>query len=40
MSPLQHRVAPVLDHDEAINDAVVVSFSALQQVMGAAVAFE
>jgi len=30
----------VLDHDEAINDAVVVSFSALQQVMGAAVAVQ
>jgi hypothetical protein len=37
---LQHRVAPVLDLDEAVNDAVAVSLCALQQVMGAAVAFE
>jgi len=37
---LQHRIAPVLDLDEAVNDAVAVSFGALQQVMGAAVAFQ
>jgi len=38
ITPQEHRVAPVLDHDEAINDAVVVSFGALQEVMGVAVA--
>jgi hypothetical protein len=37
---LQHRVTPVLDLDEPVNDAVTASFGALQQVMGAAVAFE
>jgi hypothetical protein len=30
----------VLDHDEAVNDAVVVSLGSLQQVMGGAVAFQ
>ena len=40
MSPLQHRVAPVLDLDEAIDDAVTVSSGTLQQVMGAAVALQ
>jgi hypothetical protein len=30
----------VLNLDEAVNDAVTVSLGALQQVMGAAVAFE
>ena len=40
ISPLQHWVTPVLDLDKAIDDAVAVSFCALQQVMGAAVAFE
>jgi hypothetical protein len=39
VTPPQHRVAVVLDLDEAINDPVV-SFGALQQVMGAAVASE
>jgi len=37
---LQHRVTPVLNLDEPVNDAVAVSFGALQQVMGAAVAFQ
>jgi len=37
---LQHREALVLDLDKPVNDAVSVSFGALQQVMGAAVAFE
>ena len=40
ISPLQHRVTPVIDLDEAIDDAVAVSFGAPQQVMGAAVAFQ
>jgi len=30
----------VLDLDEAINDAVSITFGALQQVMGAAVSFQ
>jgi hypothetical protein len=30
----------MLDLDEPVNDAVAVFFGALQQVMGAAVAFE
>ena len=40
MPPLKHRITPVFDIDEAIDDAVAISFGALQQVMGTAVASE
>ena len=37
---MQHRITPVHDLDEAIDDAVAVAFGAIQQVVGTAVAFE